>query len=107
MSYQMVLLAVAVVLGICVIFLQCFKAIKVTKYKNDERWQLVQNKASHVAMHYNSLLGFLICIGFAITSFVDTPFTISLNLALQYLLLAFFFRDTIELIALLHFDKVL
>ncbi|HEY2493182.1 MAG TPA: DUF2178 domain-containing protein [Paenibacillus sp.] len=107
MSYQFVMLAVLVVLGICAISLWCFKAIKTTKYKNDERWQLVQNKANHVAMHFNSTLGFIICIGFVITIFVDSQFTMPLNSVLQYSLLAILLRDTIELFTLRHFDKVL
>jgi hypothetical protein len=107
MSYQFVVLAVVVVLGICAISLRCFKAIQITKYKNDERWQLVQNKANHVAMHYNSTLAFIICIGFVITIFVDSQFTMPLRSVLQYSLLAVLLRDTIELLALRHFDKVL
>jgi hypothetical protein len=77
------------------------------KYKNDERWQLVQNKANHTAMRYNNVLGFIICVGYITTLFVDPQMTLSLSNMLECLLLALFLRDTVEFFALRHFDKVM
>ncbi|AIQ15926.1 hypothetical protein H70357_03860 [Paenibacillus sp. FSL H7-0357] len=107
MIYQFVMLVVLVVLGICTIALPCFQAVKVKEYRNDERWQLVQNKANHVAMHYYSALGFAICIGIIITTIFDIQFSIGLDRVLQYSLIAIFLRNAIELFSLRHFDKVL
>ncbi|ASA25819.1 DUF2178 domain-containing protein [Paenibacillus donghaensis] len=107
MFYQFAMLVVLVALGICTIALPCFQAVKVKEYRNDERWQLVQNKANHVAMYYYSALGFTICIGFSITVIFDIQFSIGLDRVLQYSLCAILLRNGIELFALRHFDRAL
>lgn len=105
MTYQIVMIIVMVFVVVCTISLQLFKAVKITKYKNDERWKLVQNKANNAAMHYNNLLNLVVCIGLIVTLFTDIQFTISISNLLTYLLPILFMRDAIELAALRYFDK--
>ncbi|MFF2911966.1 DUF2178 domain-containing protein [Paenibacillus sp. NPDC057934] len=107
MNNQFLLLAVLIILGICTFSLLSFKAVKATKYKNDERWQLVQNKANKIVLIYSYTIGIALCVGIVITTFLDSQFTMSLNNVLKYSLVAILLRYTIELFALRHFDKVL
>ncbi|AJS60518.1 hypothetical protein [Paenibacillus sp. IHBB 10380] len=107
MIYKTVMLVGFIVLGIGLFGNVFYKAIKSAKYKNDERWQLIQNKANQVIIWYQGL----ITIVFGIILVVDilNPFQISLSVsnAVLYAFILLFLQYTIELIFLMYFDKSL
>ncbi|MEO3947181.1 hypothetical protein [Gorillibacterium sp. CAU 1737] len=107
MISKTVLLVVMLVLGVGLFSNVFYKAIKSVKYKNDERWQLVQNKANKAIYWYQGL----ITIVLAVVLVVDTlnPIQISLsvsNVALSAFMLLFL-QHGIEFVFLMYFDKSL
>lgn len=87
------------------LFLYIWKAKKSIEYKNDERWQLLQNKANNVANHSNNVLIVLLFAGNMVSLFSDIQMTFTLNSVLTCILLFICLRNTIELFALKYFDK--
>jgi hypothetical protein len=107
MNEQTIILFFLIVVTGITIFLYLLKAKKEIEYKKDERWQLVQNKASNVANNINYILIILLAVGETITLFNDIQITFTLNRILIYGSLFIGLRNAIELFALRYFDKQL
>jgi hypothetical protein len=107
MISKTVMLVLMTVLGIGLfgnIFYQLNKSIK---YKNDERWQLIQIKANKVIYWYQGLIITVLAIILVVDLF--NPFQVSLsvsNVVLGVFMLVFL-QYTVELISLMYFDKSL
>ena len=98
----------SIILGVGItLFLYIWKAKKEIDYKKDERWLLIQNKANNAANYSNYFLIILFAIGEIVSVFSDIQITFTLNRILTYGLLFLSLRNTMELSALLYFDKQL
>ncbi|BCJ93436.1 hypothetical protein acsn021_10050 [Anaerocolumna cellulosilytica] len=87
------------------LFLYMCKAKKSIEYKNDERWQLIQNKANNMANHSNNILLLLLFAGNMVSLFYDIQITFTFNRVLTYGLLFVGLRNAIEVFALGYFDN--
>jgi hypothetical protein len=87
------------------LFLYIWKAKKSIEYKNDERWQLIQNKANNMANHSNNILILLLFAGNMVSLFYDIQITFTFNRVLVYGLLFVGLRNVIEVFALGYFDN--
>ncbi len=105
MNEQTIILFLLIIVTGVTLFLYLFKAKKEIEYKKDERWQLIQNKASNVANYLNSILIVLLAVGEAVTLFNDIQITFTFNRVLIYGSLFIGLRNAIELFALNYFDK--
>lgn len=87
------------------IFLYLWKAKKQVSYKNDERWQVIQNKANRSTNGLNWALIVFIGICSNVSFFQDYTFSFSrlMTIALIY----FGIHNVVELFSLLYFDKKL
>lgn len=83
------------------LFLYMWTAKKEMNYRKDERWQLIQNKASRVANYSNNILILILAVGI----FLDLDITLPLNRVLIYGIFFISFHNAIELFALIYFDK--
>lgn len=105
MNEQTIILFFLIVgLGIT-LFLFIWKAKKSMEYKNDERWQLLQNKANNVANYSNNILIILLFIGEMVSLFSDIQTTFTLDRVLTCILLFICLRNAIEFFALRYFNK--
>lgn len=91
--------AVAVTLGLYVL-----KAIRQVRYKNDERWTMIQLKANNVANLSNWLLVIVLLILQGIT---DSTYSVAVTRVVTYGLLFFGFRNALELAGILVYDKIM
>lgn len=87
------------------LFLYIWKAKKEIEYKKDERCLLIQNKANNAANYSNYFLIVLLAVGQTVSVFSDIQITFTLNRVLTYGVLFMCFHNTIELSALIYFDK--
>lgn len=105
MNEQMVIL-LFLIIGVGVtLFLSIWKAKKSVEYKNDERWQFIQNKANTAANCSNHLLIVLVLIGDMISLFSNLQITFTLNRVLTLVILFIALRNAIELAALIYFNE--
>jgi len=107
MNEQTIILFFLIVATGITLFLYLWKAKKVVEYKNDERWQLLQNKANNAANYSNSILIVLLAIGTTLSLFSDIQITFTFNRVLIYGIFFIGLRNVIELFALRYFDKQL
>lgn len=105
MNEQTIILFFLIVGLIITLFLYIWKAKKHIEYKNDERWQLLQNKANNVANHSNNILLLLLFAGHMVTLFSDIQITFTLDRVLIFGILFIGLRNALELFALRYFDK--
>ncbi|MFE4710717.1 hypothetical protein ACFRAM_07560 [Paenibacillus sp. NPDC056722] len=107
MFSQTVMLVLVIALGIGLfgnVFYQLGKSIK---YKNDERWQLIQIKANKVIYWYQGLITTVLAIILVVDLF--NPFQVSLSVSNVVLgaFMLLFLQYTVELISLMYLDKSL
>lgn len=105
MTEQMVLLFFLIIGTGATLFLYIWKAKKSMEYKNDERWQLVQNKANNAANSSNQILLLLVVAGEMVSLFSNLQITFTLNRVLTLAILFIALRNTIELVALKYFNE--
>lgn len=84
-----------------------WKSKKEVDYENDERWQMIQNKANKSTKYLYYMLIILLAIGNMISLFSDVQISIPFNRVLIYGILLIGFHNMIELFALVYFDKKL
>lgn len=80
--------------------------IKSIKYKNDERWKLIEMKASKTVKFYQEF----IMVGFGVILIIDIiykPFQVSLSVSDVIIIpfIVYFLQHGVELIALMYLDK--
>jgi predicted histidine transporter YuiF (NhaC family) len=107
MIYKTVMLIVIIALGIGLFGNVFYKANKITKYKNDERWQLIQNKANKATVWYHSLLIVVLAITMTLDVFYLYDINFNLSQITQYAFIVLLLQYTIELIYLVYLDKKL
>jgi steroid 5-alpha reductase family enzyme len=102
MMDQAFLLIILIIVGAATLYLYVYKAKKQVEYKNDERWQSIQNKTHQISSRYNDFLMLLLATVMIISLFVDI--TLSLDRALLFAFLAISFRNVVDLVTLKFFD---
>ncbi len=105
MNEQTIILCFLFVATGITLFLYVWKAKKQVEYENDERWQLIQNKANEATNYLNYILILLLAAGEMISLFSDIQITFTLNRILTYGILFIGFHNMIELFGLSYFDK--
>ncbi len=95
----LLILSLAISLG-----LWFYKAIKQVKYKNDERWIMIQLKANNAANMINWLLVIALLI---LQVVVNSTLTITISRVVTYGLIYFGIRNAIELVGTLLYDKIM
>lgn len=105
MNEQTTILFFLIIFGSFTIFLYLWKAKKELEYQNDERWQVIQNKANGVANYSHYILILLLAIGSTISLFSDIQITFTFNRILTYSCIYIGFRNMMELLGLKYFDK--
>lgn len=102
MNEQIIILVFLIIaLGIT-LWLYISKAKKQVKYRGDERWQLIQLKASNTANLAHSILIVLIAV---LPLFINMQTTVTLQRVSIFALLYIGIRNLIELVATIYFDK--
>lgn len=96
-----ILVFLIIALGIT-LWLYISKAKKQVKYRGDERWQLIQLKASNAANLAHSILIVLIAV---LPLFINMQTTVTLQRVSIFALLYIGIRNLIELVATIYFDK--
>ena len=100
MNEQIIILVFLIIaLGIT-LWLYISKAKKQVKYRGDERWQLIQLKASNTANLAHSILIVLIAV---LPLFINMQTTVT-RVSI-FALLYIGIRNLIELVATIYFDK--
>lgn len=87
------------------IFLSVWKSKKETDYKNDERWQLIKNKANEASNQSHYIAIGLLGIVQTISINHDINITITLNRLMTYGIYFIGLRNLIELFALKYYDN--
>lgn len=105
MNDQIIILFFLIFTFVGTMFLYLWKAKKQYNYKNDERWQVIQNKANGSANCLNCILVVLIAIGSTIPFFHEIKLTFTFSRVITYSLIYFGIRNIVEFFALLYFDK--
>lgn len=105
MNEQTIILCFLIVATGITLFLYVWKAKKQVDYENDERWQVIQNKANKATNYLNYILILLLAAGEMISLFSDIQITFTLNRILIYGILFIGFHNVIELFGLVYFDK--
>ncbi len=105
MNEQTIILFFLIIATSVTLFLYIWKAKKTVEYKNDERWQLLQNKANNTANYSNAILIILLAVGSTVSLFSDIQTTFTFDRVLTYGLLFIGLRNVIELCALGYFNK--
>ena len=104
MNEQTILLLFIILSIGITIFLYVWKSKKEIDYKNDERWQLIKNKANDVANKLNYILIVFLAIVQTISINYDINITFTLNRLMTYGIYFIGLRNAIELFALKYFD---
>ena len=92
-----------------IILSENFNKSKTRKYKNDERWKLVKNKANTVILRYYSTISLNITLLYSINIFVPKQYLSNLSFK-NFITIALYivlFRYAVECLALKHFDRVI
>ena len=105
MNEQIIILILLAITLAATLFLYLWKAKKQYKYKDDERWYVIQNKANHAANCLNGVLIVLLAVGQIVPLFYDIQMTFTFNRLMTFGTLYIGLRNVIELFALLHFDS--
>lgn len=105
MNEQTIILCFLIFVTSITLLLYLWKAKKQVDYENDERWQMIQNKASKATNYLNYILIILLAAGETVSLFSDIQITFTLNRILIYGILFIGFHNVIELFALIYFDK--
>lgn len=84
---------------------ECYKDIKSTKFKNDERWKLIQSKANQVTFWYHRFLILMLSVPIVLDIFYHYQISFSLSQITEYLLVVLFLPYAIELIYLIYLNK--
>lgn len=103
--FKIVMAVVLIVLGIGLFGNVFYKANKSTKYKNDERWQFIQNKASRVIYWYQGLITGVLAVILGVDLFHPFQNSISIPDAVFSVFMLIFLQHGIELLALMYCDK--
>lgn len=104
MNEQFILLIFLIAALVATLGLYSLKTKKQKQYKNDERWQLIQLKANNAT---NISLLCLILAAIIVPFFVDRQTTLPLQRFFTFAMVYVGFRNLIELIATIYFDKQL
>lgn len=105
MSKQIILLLFIVLGAIATLYLYILKSNRNVNYKNDERWLFIQTKANNIVGYLNPIFIVIIAAVYIIILFYDIRINITLNRLLIYIMICIGLRNTIELVALKHYDK--
>ena len=104
MNNQKIMLIPLVLALVVTLGLYILKAIKQVRYKNDERWTMIQLKANNVANLSNWILIVGLCI---LPEVVDPATTITIQRLITYGLIFFGARNALELGGIVFYDKTL
>jgi len=97
------MLIVILIIAGSFIYLNGYKTTKQRVYKDDERWQAIQNQVNKICYDFNNILICLVSIGIFISTIInDLDIYLSLDRALIFAFLGLTSRNLVELIAL-HF----
>lgn len=107
MNYNTVLLVVMVVLGVGLFGNIFYKAGKSMKYKNDERWLFIQNKATRVIYWYQGFLTVVLAILLVVDLFQPIRYSLSVPHAIMAAFMLLFLQHGVEWISLMVWDKAL
>lgn len=106
-SHKIVMAIVMVVLGIGLFGNVFYKANKSIKYKNDERWEFIQNKANRVIYWYQGTITVVLGIILGVDLFHPFQNSISIPDAVLSVFMLIFLQHGVELLALMYCDKKL
>ena len=95
-------MAVVIVFGLA---LAIWRERKKHEYKNDERWQTIQNKANSITGYLKHVLAVSLGVVAFIVAFTDPNLYLSFVRVMIIAMLIIGFRDGIELFALLYFNR--
>lgn len=102
------IILVYLIIALVFVFLSSgFKDKKEKEYKNDERWQLVKQKASKITLKYFDLLLVLICLGAFYYDLWDSQSIITLKRVFQYGFYIIMLRNPIEYFAFRYYDRTI
>ena len=104
MNEQTILLIFLVAALGVTLWLYILKARKQMQYRGDERWAMIQLKANNAANVIHWIFILLIVV---LPLFVDSQTTFMLQRVMTFGLIYIGFRNLIELVATIYFDKQL
>jgi len=105
MVKQIISMFVSVAVLVIVLGLFFWKRKKNTEYKDDERWQTVQDEADKVANSAVLIALLLVIMGATIAGLFNVQITMPLSLVATCGMLFLGLRDATEIFALNHFNK--
>lgn len=105
MNEQIIFLILLIITLAATLFLYLWKAKKQLKYKNAERWHVIQNKANKAANCLNGVLIVILAIGQTVPLFYDIQMTFTYNRLMTIGIIYIGIRNVIELFALLYLDS--
>ena len=105
MNDQIIILIFLIFTFAGTMFLYLWKAKKQYDYKNDERWQVIQNRANGSANCLNWILVVFIAISSTIPFFHEIRLSFTFSRVMTYSLIYFGIRNIVEFFALLYFVK--
>lgn len=104
MNNQKILLIPLVIALTVTLGLYILRAIKQVRYKNDERWTMIQLKANNVA----NLSNWILIVGLLILQVMgDSAMTITVQRLVTYGLIFFGARNALELGGIVFYDKII
>ena len=107
MNDQTILLFFLILFTAGTLFLYLWKAKKEVEYKGDERWKAIQYKAVNIANYSNYILLLILGIATALEVWMKISTTIAFNRMILYGLFFIGFRNVLELVALLYWDRAM
>ena len=105
MNEQTIILFFLIFCTVTTLSLYALKSNRNVYYKNDERWNFIQNKANNLANYLNQFTIVFLAVIQTILLFSNIQITFTLNRVLTYAMIFFGLRNAIELFALKYFDK--
>lgn len=107
MNDQTILLFFIILSTAVTLFLYLWKAKKEVEYKGDERWKAIQYNAINVANYSNYILLLILGIVAGVEVWMKVSTTIPFNRMILYGLFFIGFRNVLELVALLYWDRAM
>ena len=99
MNEQTIILFFLIFCTVTTLSLYILKSNRNVYYKNDERWNFIQNKANNLANYLNPIAIVFLAVIQTILLFSDIQITLTLNRVLIYAMIFFGLRNAIELVA--------
>ena len=104
--FQIITLIIMLILSGTTMWLYHYRDKKKNEDANDERWQAIQAKVNKtIATYFDFLIIPLVIAQVGIGIFVDEVIYVDLDRVFLISLLLFLSRNTIELVALKHYNK--